>query len=229
MENTKKTADYYKVVMLTFPYCGHINPTSGLVHALSKARHRNGKAIKTIVYALDKYKHMLENAGGLYRSYTAFPDPPMASMRVSDTTEYAIASHFEQIIECGELNVDELVETMRDEQPDLIVYDKTAFFPVYVLAKLKQDYESGRSTYKPPPNAMFSTTFPVRRGDPYPNQIEEVLESWSTDGMDKIQEKHAALCKRLELSEHLQKMQVFDFYYIFTRDNLNIGKLRLIF
>ena len=103
----KSTSDY-KVVIFTFPYFGHMNPTSAIIRALANAR-RHARSVQVIVYTSDKYKRLVENAGGLYRAYPHFYDQPTAEMRSPDTGEYIISMHFVHLLGCADANADELV------------------------------------------------------------------------------------------------------------------------
>src|SRR5690606_21522771 len=105
------------IVFLNIPAAGHVNPTLGVLAELVKRGHR------VIAYNNEEYRAKHERAGAEFRAY-----PPMqeydAVMENMDRGDFAFNAVM--LMKAGERVLSGLMDELRRDQPDLIMYDSLA-------------------------------------------------------------------------------------------------------
>lgn len=97
-------------IFFNIPAHGHTNPTLPVVQELVR------RGARVIYYSTETFRARIESTGALFRSYGVDRDP---DPRQFDGVFQAMCG----LLEAGETIIPAILDSVRDEKPDLILYD----------------------------------------------------------------------------------------------------------
>lgn len=107
-----------KIAFINIPAHGHTNPTLAVVKTLLANGH------KVIYYSGEEMRNLIEKTGADFRPY---PEPMPSSKEVTEALHELIDATM-ILIRISEAHTAWVIDEMRREQPDLIIYDTTAMW-----------------------------------------------------------------------------------------------------
>jgi UDP:flavonoid glycosyltransferase YjiC (YdhE family) len=114
-----------KILCFNTPTRGHVNPTLPVVAELARRGHH-------VIYTLSEgYRHKIEATGATFRAYETIPDDYFERRGLDGSHPERTALTLLQT--CQEI-VPGLVETMRADQPDVVLHD--AMCPGWIAARI---------------------------------------------------------------------------------------------
>ena len=155
-----------KIVILTHPFSGHINPMTGLVYELTTKQNFN-----VIWYGIIEVKEIIEKTGAVYRPYSYFPIENFKRKPSNERQDSQFVQVAWEMLNLSDKIMDDLIKIIEDEKPDLIIYDTWALFAKFLIQILENRYKKNISKIQPPPAVMFSPFFGFKKGV-YPNDDE---------------------------------------------------------
>src|SRR5690349_5906150 len=103
-----------KAIFFGIPASGHVNPSLPLVAELVQ------RGEQVIYYCTEKYRKVIEATGATFRSYTRVGDDYFDVPGLDGSNPPFAASYL--IATCQEI-LPSLLDTVRIEQPDYLLYD----------------------------------------------------------------------------------------------------------
>ena len=155
-----------KIIILTHPFSGHINPMTGLVYELAKKRNHN-----VIWYGISEVKDIIEKTGAIYRSYSYFPIENFKRKPSNEKQDSQFVQVAWEMLNLSDKIMNDLIEIVENEKPDLIIYDTWALFTKFLIQILGDRYKKKITKLAPPRAVMFSPFFGFKKGV-YPNEDE---------------------------------------------------------
>ena len=146
------------IVILTCPYTGHCNPVLAVCHSLTS----QNKHLKIIVYGDEKFRKLFENAGTIFRRYksSALYENMNENLNISDMLVWGTT--------IADKNVRHLYDDIRNELPDLIMYDKSPLYPKFMIEYFVQEMRRERlKIFK-----IIGYDTALHMDSDYPNQFE---------------------------------------------------------
>jgi MGT family glycosyltransferase len=107
-----------KIAFLNIPAHGHTNPTLAVVKTLLARGH------EVIYYSGEEMRDLIERTGADFRPY---PEPMPTSKEIADALHELIDATM-ILIRISEAHTAWVIDEMRREQPDVIIYDSTAMW-----------------------------------------------------------------------------------------------------
>ena len=174
-----------KIVILTCPYTGHCNPVLAVCHSLTSLN----KHMKIIVYGDEKFQKLFEKAGAIFRAYK--------SSALDSNMNNPYLSFVEIIvkgIKVADKNVIDLYDDVRNELPDLIMYDKSPLYPKFMIEYFVQEMRRERlKMFK-----IIGYDTALHMDSDYPNQFER-----------KFMEFNLSMKKLFNLFNYLNMRRVY--------------------
>ena len=124
------------------------------------------KKAKVVFFGNEEHKEIIEATGSEFRHYSYFPTKEI--QRISNDSKYQklfIPIFAEYISDVSLKILPELIETVDQEKPDLIIYDSISVHSKYLMEYLKSCKQFQ------PASLIFSPTF-TSSGKIYPNSFE---------------------------------------------------------
>jgi MGT family glycosyltransferase len=115
----RQTDNPAKIIFMNVPAQGHINPTLAVVAELVR-RH-----IEVIYYNTEEFRSSIEPTGAVFRPY---PPPVPNAAQISEAVDKSVINFAVMIFQTSEHLTGFMLEEIRREQPDLIVYDATCLW-----------------------------------------------------------------------------------------------------
>jgi MGT family glycosyltransferase len=138
-----------KALFFNVPAHGHIIPSLPLVAELARRGHQ------IIYFATDEYRAKIEATGAAFRAYTTIRDDHFTSRGLSGSVPQKVAL---ALITTAEEILPELLEIVRAEKPDYILFDGMCPWGSMVAQILKLSSVASLALsppIKPPPSAML--------------------------------------------------------------------------
>lgn len=133
------------IVFFNIPAAGHVNPSLGVLAELVKRGHR------VITYNYEEYRAKTERTGAEFRAYPPIQeyDTVMANMGRGDFAFNAV-----MLMKSGERVLPELLEALRRDHPDLIMYDSLASWGRWAAEILNVPAVASITTFVLTPGSM---------------------------------------------------------------------------
>jgi UDP:flavonoid glycosyltransferase YjiC (YdhE family) len=160
------------IFIITLPHSGHINPVASLVHEI----HATHPEFELIFYGEPLTKALIERTGATYRQYSYYDEEKFKSDSIKSKRFNTLAVLANGLMDLSDHILPELIADVEREKPDLILYEAQALHAKYLLRSLERRYANKKSTLKPPPSILISTTFAVKIGTyPSTSQLATML------------------------------------------------------
>ncbi|EMA6343098.1 macrolide family glycosyltransferase [Bacillus cytotoxicus] len=173
-----------KVLVIHFPGEGHINPTLAVLSELIK------RGEKVVSYCIEEYRNKIETTGVEFRIYENFLPEINIMERIKQGN--SPLEMLAKMIEATDRIVDNILEEIKEEQYDYLIYDNH-FAVGYILAKILQV-----------PKISSCTTFAFNKETSLHDknerrQIDESSPLYQSCilGMKKWEEKYGVKCNDL--------------------------------
>lgn len=147
-----------KIFVFTPPTTGHVNPMCSLVYELSRRRD-----FRVIFYSEETYRECIEASGAQFRPYVhSNKNSPKAFQALQITKKrITIGLILNEFLTWSFDQLPRLLHDVRQEQPDLILYDNI-FLPIkYLIEVIHKQVDSGEWTWKVPKFVAFFPNFPI--------------------------------------------------------------------
>lgn len=117
------------VYFITLSLSGHLNPVCGLVHELAK-----NPDIECVIYGIEDHREKIERTGARFRAYLHRNGANLSPIGLEDYEKAGILYelYVNDMMNCAYIQVPAIVDDVKREKPDLIVYDPN-FFPIKFL------------------------------------------------------------------------------------------------
>jgi UDP:flavonoid glycosyltransferase YjiC (YdhE family) len=155
-----------KILILTHPFSGHINPMTGFVYEMATKRN-----FKVIWYGISGVKDIIEKTGSEYRAYSYYPIENFNRKPSNEKQDSQFVQVAWEMLNLSDIIMHDLIKVVDDEKPDLIIYDTWALFSKFLMQILENRYKKKITKLPPPPAVMFSPFFGFKKGV-YPNNEE---------------------------------------------------------
>jgi UDP:flavonoid glycosyltransferase YjiC (YdhE family) len=141
-----------KIIYFGINLHGHMNPPLSILSGLIKNQN-----IKVTIICTPEFKEKIEKIGAKFICYNfyiknLFPQSYVNKMNTHTTFINAI-------YDMAYYNTYQMVEIIKDEKPDLIMFDKSAAHVKICLYYMKTQIKMGKLKMKMPPLLSLSTTF----------------------------------------------------------------------
>ena len=147
------------IFIFTYPFTGHCNPIFGICRRLTQ---QSTQQVKLVVYGAEKFKRLFEECGAEFRTY-----------KTSVSTEN-VSTNFNPILlilqglYVANKNAKEIYRQVLEAKVDLILYDKSALYPKFMIEYFIQKIRQAQiKMFK---IIGYSTTLQMDRY--YPNEFE---------------------------------------------------------
>ena len=148
-----------KIFILTCPYTGHCNPILALCRCLTS----QNKSLDVFVYGDEKFMRLFQNAGAVFRPYRSSALDSNMNNPYLNFVDICVKG-----IDVADKNVTHLYEDVRNDLPDIIMYDKSPLYPKFMIEYFVQ--EMRREKLKMFKIVGYDTAFHM--DSEYPNQFE---------------------------------------------------------
>jgi UDP:flavonoid glycosyltransferase YjiC (YdhE family) len=167
----------------------------------------NERKVKTVIYSTENYKNKIEKSGAEFRNYDGVIWQEMIfklpfNKRVSLTSQ--LIEKEQHIIEN---NLKKLAIDIKNEKPNLILYEFQSIYAKYVVRFLNDNYYDSNSSM--PSILLFSTSFIFDKTF-YPNEYEN--NSGTMARQDVLKETKIRL-KSYQMSKKLNFINQFRYYH----------------
>ena len=115
-----------KIVYFMTPAYGHVLPVLPIIRELTNRGH------EVICYATPLFKDYIESCGCIYREY----DEEFHNLKIDEVTS-DLYKLMETLITLNEKQYDNYVDLIREDKPDLLMYDSMLSFAKNIAYKLK--------------------------------------------------------------------------------------------
>jgi UDP:flavonoid glycosyltransferase YjiC (YdhE family) len=201
----EKQKDIKKVFILTIPFSGHVDPVIQIGKELT-----NERKVKTVIYSTENYKNKIEKSGAEFRNYDGVIWQEMIfklpfNKRVSLTSQ--LIEKEQHIIEN---NLKKLAIDIKNEKPNLILYEFQSIYAKYVVRFLNDNYYDSNSSM--PSILLFSTSFIFDKTF-YPNEYENNSGTMARQDVlkeTKIRLKSYQMSKKLNISYKDPFKEIFE-------------------
>jgi UDP:flavonoid glycosyltransferase YjiC (YdhE family) len=169
---TNKVNKNYKVIFMPLPYSGHLNPLAGIAYDLASRKN-----VDVIFYSTEAFEKLIKKTGAEYRSYKSF--------KITKNTPEIIVL-LNELLDTSESILMDLVDEIKKEKPDLIIYDFMALHTKFLLDYLNINHAKDPvNVPKAPPSISISLSFCMLKGI-YPNKLEENNYLWAYNSIPII-------------------------------------------
>jgi MGT family glycosyltransferase len=141
-----------KIMVLSPPMAGHVNPICGLIQELCK-----NKNIEVIFYSDEKYRKVIEKTGAKFRLNEK---ETFSTVNFSELSSIEIGEIFATLVGFAHDGLPQYLSEVEKEKPDLILYDGFSFAAKYLIQILKARHANGDTKIHMPKFALFAPNFP---------------------------------------------------------------------
>jgi UDP:flavonoid glycosyltransferase YjiC (YdhE family) len=155
-----------KIVFLVIPYSGHVNCTLPLVSELVTKHNAHA-----IFCGIEPHREQIQSAGAEYRPYSYYPLEFLQRKSEKEESEHVIFQILGRTIDVAYHILPGLVQMVKSEQPDCIVYDSFTSYAKFLREILINEHKT--EPFKMPKFVSFSSVFAIKNGT-FPTHEEMV-------------------------------------------------------